>query len=219
MNVNEIFYSIQGEGFLAGVPSVFVRLAGCNLRCKWCDTPYALGADSGEEMDIFDMWRKVFEYDCRHVVITGGEPMLWDEIDHFAAELMCHGRHVTIETNGTIFRRYLDGVLLSISPKLANAFPEGAAPAFNPKLVRLLMKYYNYQLKFVVGGAEDVSLVQAALDELGEKGRGRVLLMPQARTQQEYRVLAPKIAELCLETGFRFSPRLHVEMYGDKRGV
>lgn len=204
---------------LAGVPSVFVRLAGCNLRCKWCDTPYALSAESGEEMDICEMWIKVFEYNCPHVVITGGEPMLWDEIDHFCLELMCHGRHVTIETNGTIFRRRLEGVLLSISPKLANAFPAGADSAYNPKLVRLLMKYYDYQLKFVVGGADDVALVENAVAQLGNVNKSRVLLMPQARTQEEYRKLAPEIVQLCLKTGYSFSPRLHVEMYGDKRGV
>jgi 7-carboxy-7-deazaguanine synthase len=219
MMLNELFYSIQGEGFLAGVPSVFVRLAGCNLRCKWCDTPYALDAESGEEIDLIDMWEKVFEYKCRHVVITGGEPMLWDEIDHFTAELMCHDKHVTIETNGTIYRPEVPAALMSISPKLANAFPEGVEPAFDAKIVRKLMRKYNYQLKFVVGGAEDVSLVQSALKELGQAVKGRVLLMPQARTKQQYRELAPKIAELCLETGFCFSPRLHVEMYGDKRGV
>ena len=76
MKISELFFSIQGEGELTGIPSVFVRTSGCNLRCRWCDTKYSSWTPEGENVDIEELVEKVCSYPARHVVITGGEPML-----------------------------------------------------------------------------------------------------------------------------------------------
>src|ERR1700704_5838800 len=102
MKVSEIFYSIQGEGMLTGVPSVFVRTSGCNLRCVWCDTPYTSWTPEGPEMAIEEIAKEVARYPATaHVVITGGEPMLFPSVVELAARLKAAGHHITIETAGT----------------------------------------------------------------------------------------------------------------------
>ncbi|HVT80976.1 MAG TPA: 7-carboxy-7-deazaguanine synthase QueE, partial [Phycisphaerae bacterium] len=126
MRISEIFYSIQGEGKLLGVPSVFVRVSGCNLRCTWCDTPYASWKPEGEEMDVAAIAEKVARFRARHVVVTGGEPMMFRETGELIGVLKAAGMHVTVETAGTL---WLEGLgagaidLASVSPKLANSTP------------------------------------------------------------------------------------------------
>src|SRR5438445_9540450 len=102
MLVSEIFYSLQGEGELAGVPSVFVRLSGCNLRCNWCDTPYASWAPEGEKLSVAEILAQIAAYPARHVVLTGGEPMIASGIRELATEVKKLGHHITIETAATI---------------------------------------------------------------------------------------------------------------------
>src|SRR5258707_7804084 len=122
MKVSEVFYSIQGEGKLVGVPSVFVRASGCNLRCTWCDTPYASWEPEGEELTVAQMTAQVEAFGARHVVLTGGEPMIMPDIAELCDALMARGHHVTIETAATLFKPVkLD--LASLSPKLANSTP------------------------------------------------------------------------------------------------
>jgi len=104
MRVAEIFHSIQGEGKLVGVPSVFVRASGCNLRCKWCDTPYASWEPEGDEQTVDEIVDAIRLYNCRHVVLTGGEPMIMSEITELSYRLHASDFHVTIETAGTVFR-------------------------------------------------------------------------------------------------------------------
>ena len=123
MIVNEIFYSLQGEGFLAGVPSVFIRVAGCPLRCRWCDTKYAQEAQAGTEYDINEIVRAVGKWRCRHIVITGGEPMVNDGLPQLARELKAAGKHITIETAGIAYIPDMPCDLMSISPKLSNSTP------------------------------------------------------------------------------------------------
>src|SRR2546426_10236001 len=98
MRVAELFYSIQGEGKLAGVPSVFVRASGCNLRCVWCDTPYASWNPEGEDVAVDQIVRRVGEFGSRHVVVTGGEPMIMLDISALCDALKGAGHHITIET-------------------------------------------------------------------------------------------------------------------------
>src|SRR5437016_9089538 len=122
MKLSELFYSIQGEGKLAGVPSVFVRASGCNLRCTWCDTPYASWDPEGEDVPVADIVHRVRQFPARHVVITGGEPMIMPDIAALCAALAETGLHITIETAATIFGPVkLD--LASLSPKLSNSTP------------------------------------------------------------------------------------------------
>src|SRR6186997_1453110 len=102
MLISEIFHSIQGEGVLVGVPSVFIRTSGCNLRCTWCDTPYASWKPEGAEMGTAEILAKVREFGARHVVVTGGEPMIAKGMPELLAALRADGRHLTIETAATI---------------------------------------------------------------------------------------------------------------------
>ncbi|HQY89618.1 MAG TPA: 7-carboxy-7-deazaguanine synthase QueE, partial [Tepidisphaeraceae bacterium] len=121
MRVSEIFYSIQGEGKLTGVPSVFVRTSGCNLRCTWCDTPYASWNPDGVEMSVDEIVERVNSFDATHVVLTGGEPVIAPEIEQLAARLKPE-KHLTLETAATIFKP-LTIDLFSLSPKLSNSTP------------------------------------------------------------------------------------------------
>src|ERR1700674_3462346 len=100
MKISEIFYSIQGEGILAGVPSVFIRTSGCNLRCVWCDTPYTSWAPEGTDMSVANILSHVV---ATHGVVTGGEPMIAPDIVALTEALRAANKHITIETAGTVF--------------------------------------------------------------------------------------------------------------------
>src|SRR5690242_21600166 len=102
MKLADVFYSIQGEGKLVGVPWVFVRASGCNLRCTWCDTPYASWSPEGPEMEVGEILERVDSYKAGHVVLTGGEPMMFRELPELIAGLKGRGMHVTVETAGTL---------------------------------------------------------------------------------------------------------------------
>src|SRR5215212_5011823 len=103
MLISEIFYSLQGEGELTGVPSVFIRTSGCNLRCSWCDTPYASWNPEGEQRSVAQLVAAVEAFPAtRHVVLTGGEPMIAKEMKTLASEIKRTGRHITIETAATV---------------------------------------------------------------------------------------------------------------------
>ena len=122
MRIAEIFRSIQGEGCLTGTESAFVRTSGCNLRCSYCDTPYASWTPEGEDLSVDEIAARVDQLDRNHVVLTGGEPMLFAELIPLAARLRRSGRHITIETAGTLYLP-LECDLMSISPKLSNSTP------------------------------------------------------------------------------------------------
>ena len=123
MLISEIFHSVQGEGELTGVPSVFIRTSGCNLRCRWCDTPYASWNPEGTEMSIDRILAEVEKHPAAHVVLTGGEPMVARGIHELAASLRRLGKHITIETAGTVAPGGIACDLASISPKLAYSTP------------------------------------------------------------------------------------------------
>ncbi len=219
MHVAEIFYALQGEGMLNGVPSIFVRTAGCNLRCAWCDTPYALRAEDGVAMDLETIMARVRQWpSARHCVLTGGEPMLAPELPALAALLREARLHITIETNATLPPGGIACDLASLSPKLRNAGP--AVPPIDIACLRSWMEGYDYQLKLVCVGAGDLPEITALLGQLGgEVRRERVLLMPEGRTRAGLEKQRDEVARLCLEQGFRYSPRLHIDLYGDRRGV
>src|SRR3712207_3259884 len=122
MKVSELFYSIQGEGKLTGLPSVFVRASGCNLRCSWCDTPYASWDPEGDDVPVPNIVREVEAFGAKHVVLTGGEPMIMPDIGELCTALKESGHHITIETAANVFKPLpLD--LSSLSPKLSNSTP------------------------------------------------------------------------------------------------
>src|SRR5262249_24357970 len=160
LKIAELFYSIQGEGSLVGVPSVFVRTSGCNLRCSWCDKPYTSWHPEGTEMSVDDVMEYVRAQPARHVVVTGGEPMIAPEIVPLERRLRDAGLYIPIETAGTVFQE-VECDLMSISPKLANSTPEGPFTAqherlrIQPSVLRELMRRYPYQLKFVVQSPGD----------------------------------------------------------------
>ena len=224
MRIAEIFYSIQGEGVLAGVPSVFVRSSGCNLRCVWCDTPYTSWTPEGRDMRIDEIVAEVRGHPASHVVVTGGEPMIAEGVVELTHAL---DMHVTIETAGTVYKP-VKCDLMSISPKLANSTPharEGGRWAgqhdrlrYQPEVLRKLMVEYEYQLKFVVAESGDLSEISTMLEEIGAD-RGRVLLMPEGTDAATLHQRASWLVEVCKREGFRYSPRLHVDLWGNLRGV
>ncbi len=227
MRIAEIFYSLQGEGILAGVPSVFVRTSGCNLRCKWCDTPYTSWRPEGEETSIDQIVNTVARFGAAHVVVTGGEPMIAPEIASLTRILHAIGQHVTIETAGTVLAT-VTADLMSISPKLANSTPfdreDGRWAAqhnrlrYQPDVLRRLMAAYEYQMKFVVAEPDDLAEIDEILHETGAS-RSHVVLMPEGTRAEVVRERGLWLAEICKRTGFRYSPRLHIDLWGDQRGV
>ena len=224
MKIAEIFYSIQGEGMLAGVPSVFVRTSGCNLRCTWCDTPYTSWKPEGQERSVESIAEEVAGLGASHVVITGGEPMIAPGIEELTRRLT---GHITIETAGTVDADVRCN-LMSISPKLANSTPqdrEGGRWAaqherlrYRPEILKRLISRYPYQLKFVIADPADLAEVRAIVTGIGAASE-RVLLMPEG---VDPNVLAERgrwLVDICKQQGFRFSPRLHIQLWGNRRGV
>jgi len=250
--------TIQGEGKLAGVPSLFIRLAGCNLRCMWtlpdgsfcrCDTPYA-SFEAEQELqlsqeDIFALVQQNIG-NLNHVVLTGGEPMLQHR--HLAVlsarlkeELQLH---LSIETNGTIFAedvaQHID--LFSISPKLKNSNPSAqklAAYGLKPngpltyhaekrRNIEVLQKYIDFcnasgkelQLKFVVGQPNDyIEIKEEFLAHLNNWNPADILLMPLGATPEELKTTSVMVAEMAISNGWRYAPRLHIDLFGPKAGV
>lgn len=227
MKIAEIFYSVQGEGVLLGTPSVFIRASGCNLRCVWCDTPYASWAPEGEDWPVPHIVEEVRRYPARHVVLTGGEPMIMPDVAELTEALARERLHITIETAGTVFKPVRCD-LMSISPKLSNSTPWGreggrwAEPherlRIRPATLRLLVHHYDYQLKFVIAAPGDLAEIRTLLREL-EADPGRVLLMPEGTDAETLRERARWIIEICKQEGFRYTPRLQIEVWGARRGV
>ena len=229
MRIAEIFYSIQGEGLLTGVPSVFVRTSGCNLRCHWCDTPYASWKPEGPEMSVEAVLQKVSEWDCRHVVLTGGEPMIAPELPALAAGLRKAGQHITIETAATVPPAGIACDLASLSPKLSNSTPPpDRDPAWSkkhedtrlrPDVIAEWIQNYDFQLKFVVSSEKDLTEIKGLLSRLPPVPLDRVLLMPEGTDSKTLATRTPWLVEICKREGFRFCPRLHIELFGHARGT
>lgn len=230
MLISETFYSLQGEGELTGVPSVFIRTSGCNLRCNWCDTPYASWNPEGRERSIAELVAEVRTHPARHVVLTGGEPLIAKHIRELAAALREAGQHITIETAATVAPGGIACDLASLSPKLGNSAPDARLPdawrerhdatRWNPDAVRAWIDGYTYQFKFVVSTPADVAEMEGLLDSLGRDiPRHKVLLMPEATSLEKMRERAAWLGELCKARGYRYAHRLHIELYGNKRGT
>jgi 7-carboxy-7-deazaguanine synthase len=228
MKIAEIYKSVQGEGRLTGAMSVFIRASGCNLRCWFCDTPYASWQPEGQDYAVDEIIAAVEEWDCRHVVITGGEPMLFAELLPLTRELRRRGRHITIETAGTLYLPVACD-LMSISPKLAGSGPNPELHPrwarrhervrYQPEVLARLIAEYDFQLKFVIDQPEDVAELELLLLELPELKPDRVLLMPQGRNAEELADHAKWLPEVCLERGWTYCPRRQIEWFGPVRGT
>lgn len=229
MRLAELFYSIQGEGKLMGVPSVFVRVSGCNLRCVWCDTPYASWNPEGKEERVAEIVDRVSAFGARYVVVTGGEPMIMPDLGELCEGLKSRKHHITVETAATIFEPVkLD--LASLSPKLSNSTPtlrEGGRFARVHEQNRLNVKVIQQfidsapeiQLKFVVSDPRDMIEIHDLLERLKGWTPGDVLLMPEGTDRETLDSRAGWISEACKREGYRFCPRLHVMLYGNRRGM
>jgi 7-carboxy-7-deazaguanine synthase len=224
LKIAELFYSIQGEGVLLGVPSVFIRTSGCNLRCAWCDTPYTSWQPEGTDLELDQILDEVAAHPARHVVVTGGEPMIAPDIVPLTARLRERGLHITIETAGTVFMP-VSCDLMSISPKLANSTPDDPRwgrqherSRIQPQVLAELMARYEYQLKFVIERPDDLDEVRSLVESLGAD-REHVILMPEGTDAERLRERGVWLAEICKSEGYRFSPRLHVDLWGNRRGV
>ena len=226
LRIAEIFSSVQGEGIWIGIPSTFVRVSGCNLRCVWCDTPYASWSPEGSVVSVDDILAQVDALANRHVVLTGGEPMLFDPIVELAAGLRQRGKVITIETAGTIFRE-IDCDLMSISPKLAHSTPPESsrwrdrhdAARLNLSALRELTSTYDYQLKFVVANESDFEEIEALLGQIECAAGDRILIMPEGIDSETLNASMRSLVEPVIERGWRLCPRLHVDLFGNTRGT
>lgn len=233
LRINEAFVSLQGEGRLAGVPSTFVRVTGCNLRCAWCDSRTSSWEPAGERAGLDAIVRACAE-GPRHVVLTGGEPLLFAPVAELSRRLRAAGHHVTIETAGTVTLPGLACDLVSLSPKLPHATPDDPvwgprheARRWRPEILRALMKEHPWQLKLVVRAhdpqrlRDDVAIVLEMIEalEIDDADRSRVLLMPECvdpqRLSADYAALVP----VCIEHGLTLGPRLHIAIFGHTPGT
>lgn len=226
LRIVEIFTSIQGEGMWVGIPSTFVRVSGCNLRCRWCDTPYASWEPEGPMMEIAEIVEAVQKAGVEHVVLTGGEPMLFEHVAELADKL--HEHHViTIETAGTVHREIACD-LMSISPKLAGSAPEGdwhdrhEKTRLNREPLIQLSENYACQFKFVVnpeGGLADIDEIKELLAEMPDVESSQVMLMAEGTDAETLHRRERLLVPICLENNWRLTPRLHIDLFGDTRGT
>jgi 7-carboxy-7-deazaguanine synthase len=222
----EIFFSIQGEGANIGRPAVFLRLALCNLKCVWCDTRYAWDwqqFDSRQnmlEMPVESVETQILAYKCRYVVITGGEPLIQKlTLIPLLERLKSAGFYVEIETNGTLNpgRRLRDIVdHWSVSPKLAssgNPLPTREKPG----CYGIFATHIDSHFKFVIQDEADLTEALKLIKKYRLPAE-KIIFMPEAKDKGHISAKSRWLVEQCKEYGFRFSPRLHILLWGNKRG-
>jgi len=231
MRIVEQFPTIQGEGKYVGVPTYFIRTTGCNLRCEWtnsdgtktkCDTPYtSWKPEKGEKLSVryADIPKNI-----EHIVITGGEPTLQHDLENTVKGFIEDKYKVTIETNGTKYVN-VPGAFISISPKLKSSYPTeelfGKIHNRNNNFLKPLKQYIknnDYQIKFVVNSKEDIIEILRIKNSL-EIPNERIYLMPQGITQKQFKERQKAIFDLCIKYGFNYTPRLHIDIFGNKRGT
>ena len=236
---SEVFHSIQGEGLLSGVPSVFFRTSGCNLRCWYCDTPYTSHYPENKRITVKDAAFTIKKFECEHVVITGGEPYIQLEaLTELCKRLRFDDKHITIETNGTVFSEEVSELadLISISPKLRQSGPtvDQSGEAWVRKheedrinleaLDNLITQSNDYQFKFVLSSSSLDEFIKAEIVEIQKLQRAllipsnKLFLMPEGTVVEELEKAQELIAKLCIRFGWRYSDRIHVRIWGDERG-
>jgi organic radical activating enzyme len=225
LKLSEIFSSLQGEGPSAGAPALFVRLALCNLRCAWCDTRYTWDFERYDyerevsRMPLAELAERVRSTKEGRVIFTGGEPLLQQRaLALLFAELPAE-LTLEVETNGTLspepeLARRVDQ--WNVSPKLAHA-GDPEARRIREEALFSLRDTGRAFLKFVLQSESDLEEVEALIARLAWP-RERVYLMPEASTPAAHAERAGAVAALCQRNGLRFSPRLHVTLWGGERG-
>lgn len=259
----DLFVSIQGEGKYMGVPSIFIRTSGCNLRCAFknsiCDTPYSSWNNEKSKYTIDDVIN-IIKHNPKidHIVITGGEPLLHGkELENMLTQIWEDRFVVTIETNGTmpILNPLTDRfkiALYSVSPKLKSSEPDPnkdygghcvcselcqkhKEQRINIKnLYRLATTANDIQFKFVYSGPEcvkeieDLFLKISAFAEAqgdydrkfyqGLQMKKNIMLMPEGITEESLQSLRREVADICIKKGWIYTDRLHITIFGDKRG-
>jgi organic radical activating enzyme len=211
MKVCEIFGPvIQGEGYTAGMPVTFLRLSGCNLNCKWCDTKYH---KEGENISVRDLSRKLNSTTTKDIVITGGEPML-QKTEMFALMRHLEDYRFHLETNGTIYdERMKNFYNISCSPK-KESFLKGIENLFSyDQIARLPQTSF----KFVYENGQDKWWETFA--DLLHLNKDQIFIMPEGATREEQLDKMPEVMDYCSKKGYKFGSRLHVLAYDDKRGV
>ncbi|MCQ2366410.1 MAG: 7-carboxy-7-deazaguanine synthase QueE [Akkermansia sp.] len=212
----EIFRSIQGEGTRMGAPSVFLRLAGCNLHCSWCDTKHSWprGVDCAEE----EVARLILSHNCPALVVTGGEPLLQQAaLVRLLALLPPREQFfIEVETNGTLppcpdLAQRVDQ--WNVSPKLAHS-GNAAQAAIRPEVLARFAAMPNAWFKFVVTAEADWDAIEAL-----QLPRERIILMPCAATRAELQAAQPAVAEICARHGVLLGRRLQIELWDDRKGV
>ncbi len=234
MRINEIYSSLQGEGLLAGTPSVFIRITGCNLRCHWCDTPFTSWEPTGKQMTIPEVLRIVEKHEQRHVVVTGGEPLLFSETVDLCNQLRHQSYHVTIETAGTVipqsFGNEIHSDLMSISPKLSSSSPDTntslswskrhQASRRQDDILRSLIASGPWQMKFVIETREDLDEADAWIQDLQLQHRhGVIFMMPQGISKDHLSRTCAWLSNACKQRGYRLANRHHIEWFGNTRGT
>lgn len=257
LNIVDLFVSLQGEGIYVGMPSLFVRVSGCNLRCCFkdtvCDTAYSsFNPEKGRfsKEDVVAMLQK--NPNVADIVFTGGEPLMFgDKLDDLIEYIGCQtdmDYRITIETNGTFGPLHHPIDLYSISPKLSTSIPVPGKPyhyihdgkevtktftnaeveklnetRYNPEAIAALIDDAEFQLKFVYSGPESVHDIDMLVDRLRDMGKtiypDDIMLMPEGITAEQINKNGREAAKICIERGWRLADRLHIRLWGDKRGV
>lgn len=209
MVINEIFYSIQGESTYSGLPCIFIRTAGCNLRCDWCDTDYSLKDNDGTEMSLDDILRDIKKYDCNLVEITGGEPLKQDDTKLLATKLIQNGFEVLMETNGTYSLDGLGKVVKIVDIKCPSS---GESGSFLMDNLKYLLP--EDEVKFVIASRADFDFASDfVLSNLEDDTK--VVFSPV-----EGRMSLKELAEWILSSSInvRLQAQLHKIIWGSERG-
>jgi len=223
----EIFYSVQGEGINVGKPAVYLRLSLCNLACTWCDTKYTWDWKRYDpnkqiiEMPPEEIEREILRYDCKYLVVTGGEPMIQQrQLIPLLKRLKNKGFRIEIETNGTIVPAPELANLIdhwSVSPKLGNSG--------NPLSSREVAESYVFfgrlpstYFKYVIENEDDLTEVQSIVQKYN-LAHDKTILMPEAKDRETLLRRSSWLVEHCKSHGYLFSTRLHILLWGNRRGV
>jgi len=209
LRITEIFYSLQGESNTVGIPTVFIRLTGCPLRCVYCDTAYAF--TGGKKIDIAEIITQVEQYGTRYITVTGGEPLAQSSCLELMTKLLDKGYFVSLETSGAIDISAVDPRVV----KVMDLKTPGSGELSKNHYQNIHHLNYKDQVKFVIGNDEDYNWSKTAITEYELPRRCEILFSP-VMGQQNPTELAEKILQDRLPV--RFQIQLHKLLWNDVHG-